>query len=89
MSGYIRIKQGTYAKKSVQGVVLPLVEQFKTGSKGGYVTVNGAYFKVDRNIRVIVDSPVNYEFASEQEYLSQGANLMPMAAQAEIGRAHV
>ena len=84
MSGYIRIKQGTYAKKSVQGVVLPLVEQFKTGSKGGYVTVNGAYFKVDRNIRVIVDSPVNYEFASEQEYLSQGANLLPMAAQAEV-----
>jgi hypothetical protein len=83
MSGYIRVKQGFYAKKSVKDVVLPLVEQFKTGSKGGYVTVNGAYFKVDRNIRVIVDSPRNYEFASEQDYLNQSKDLVPLTVQGQ------
>lgn len=86
MSSYIRVKQGTYAKKTVRGVVLPLVEQFKTGSKGGYVTVNGAYFKVDRNIRVMIDSPRDYEFVSESDYLAQSSDLQPtsLGVQAEV-----
>jgi hypothetical protein len=69
---YVRVNKGFYAKQNISGLVFPLVEQFKTGSKGGYITVNGAYYKLDRNIRILVDSPSCYEFVSENEYRAQG-----------------
>jgi hypothetical protein len=81
---YIRILDGVYAKKNIAGTVLPLVEQFKTGAKGGYVTVNGAYFKQDRNIRVMVKNPAKYEFAAEQEYLEQSIELAPVDTDAKV-----
>jgi hypothetical protein len=80
---YIRILNGTYANKQVAGVILPLVDQFKFGTKGGYVTVNGAYYKKDRNIRVMMDKPTDFEFCSEAEYLEQSIELSPVAAGVE------
>lgn len=77
---YIRILNGVYANADVSGTVLPLVEHFKTGAKGGYVTVNGAYFKKDRNIRVMVNKPTDYDFVSEDDYLAQGVELTPVVA---------
>ena len=76
---YIRIREGEYAGKTIHNVVLPLVEQFKTGTKGGYVTVNGAYFKKDRNIRILVTGPNMYDFVSEVDYLNQSVELKPVA----------
>lgn len=76
---YIRIREGEYAGKTVRNVVLPLVEQFKTGTKGGYVTVNGAYYKKDRNVRVLVSGPNMYDFVAESEYLAQSSELTPVA----------
>jgi hypothetical protein len=81
---YVKITKGTYANKSVKGVVLPLVEHFKTGTKGGYVTVNGAYFKKDRNIRIGVAAPSAYEFVSEDEYFAQSVELTAPAKTAEV-----
>jgi hypothetical protein len=69
---YIRINKGFYAKQQISGLVFSLVEQFKVGTKGGYVTVDGAYYKLDRNIRILVDSPSCYEFVTEAEYIAQG-----------------
>ncbi len=67
----------------VSNVVLPLVEHFKSGTKGGYVTVNGAYFKKDRNIRISVASPSAYDFVAEDEYLAQNVTLTPVKAGVE------
>jgi len=76
---YIKISNGTYAGQDVQNVVLPLVEHFKMGTKGGFVTVNGAYYKKDRNIRIAVTSPSAYEFVTEDDYFAQSKDLLPVA----------
>lgn len=72
---FIRIKNGVYAANNIAGTVLPLVEQFKIGAKGGYVTCDGTYFKKPRNIRIMLGSPTDYEFATIEEYLAQDVTL--------------
>ena len=66
----IRIKDGTYKIRgkdvNLSGMVFPLVEEFKVGAKGGYVTVDGksvAGFP-DRNIKISISSAEDYEDAS-------------------------
>ena len=67
----IRIVEGTYkirgADTSVAGLVFPLVEEFKVGAKGGYVTVDGAAVNgfPDRNIKIKVAGPEGYESVGE------------------------
>jgi hypothetical protein len=63
----IRIVQGTYKIRGkdvdLAGMVFPLVEEFKVGAKGGYVTVDGkavAGFP-DRNIKIACVSDEDYE----------------------------
>ena len=62
----IKIIEGTYKIRGkdvdLNGMVFPLVEGFKVGAKGGYVTVDGeavAGFP-DRNIKIAVASPDAY-----------------------------
>jgi hypothetical protein len=38
-NSFVRVVSGTYRKNDVSGQVFELVEQFKTGAKGGFVTV--------------------------------------------------
>jgi predicted AAA+ superfamily ATPase len=86
---YVRVLAGMYAGKTVSNVVLPLVKPFKLGTKGGYITVDGAYFKMDRNIRIMIESPKSFEIATVNDYLSQtapGAELTPVAL-AEVSEA--
>jgi predicted AAA+ superfamily ATPase len=80
---YIRILDGIYANKQVAGVIVPLVEQFKFGAKGGFVTVNGAYFKKDRNIRIMLEKPTDFEFVTEAQYLEQDIALTPVNGNTE------
>lgn len=63
----VKIVEGTYKIRgkdtSVAGLVFPLVEEFKLGARGGYVTVDGravAGFP-DRNIKISVEGPEGYE----------------------------
>ena len=65
----IRILEGTYKIRGkdvdLGGMVFPLVEEFKVGAKGGYVTVDGkavAGFP-DRNIKISCDGANAYEHA--------------------------
>ena len=65
------IKDGTYKIRgkdtSVAGMIFPMVEEFKVGAKGGYVTVDGravAGFP-DRNIKITVSSADDYEVTGE------------------------
>ena len=66
----IRILEGSYKIRGkdvdLAGMVFPLVEEFKVGAKGGYVTVDGkavAGFP-DRNIKIACTSDASYEDAS-------------------------
>lgn len=70
MSQNVRILEGTYKIRGkdvdLNGMVFPLVEEFKVGAKGGYVTVDGsavAGFPA-RNIKISVSSAESYEKAS-------------------------
>ncbi len=69
MGKNIRILNGSYKIRGkdvdLAGMVFPLVEGFKVGAKGGYVTVDGksvAGFP-DRNIKIACDSEDAYEDA--------------------------
>ena len=67
--GNIRILKGTYKIRGrdveLAGMVFPMVEEFKVGAKGGYVTVDGCAVAgfPDRNIKIAVDSADDYELA--------------------------
>ena len=65
----IRIKAGAYRHFDVSGKVFQLVEQFKSGTKGGFVTVkNGNNFPgFPEDIRIKVDSMTAYEFVADDE----------------------
>lgn len=62
----IRITEGTYkirgADTDVSGLMFPLVEEFKMGKNGGYVTVDGTAVPgfPDRNIKIKVSGPEDY-----------------------------
>ena len=65
----IRLIEGTYKirgkDQDLAGMVFPLIEGFKIGAAGGYVTVDGnavAGFP-DRNIKIRVTGPESYEDA--------------------------
>ena len=67
----IRIVEGTYKirgkETDMTGLVFPLVEGFKVGAQGGYVTVDGAAVNgfPDRNIKIKVANPEGYEQVAE------------------------
>ena len=62
----IEIKDGTYKIRgkdvNLAGMVFPLVEEFKVGAKGGYVTVDGRAVNgfPDRAIKIACDSAAAY-----------------------------
>ena len=67
----IRILEGTYKirgkDQDLTGMVFPLVEGFKIGAVGGYVTVDGNAVNgfPDRNIKIKVSSAESYEDAGK------------------------
>lgn len=67
----IKIVEGTYKIRGkdtdVSGLVFPLVEGFKIGAQGGYVTVDGTAVNgfPDRNIKIKVPGPKGFEAAGE------------------------
>jgi hypothetical protein len=67
MTQNVRILEGTYKIRGkdvdLAGLVFPLVEDFKVGAKGGYVTVDGSAVAgfPSRNIKIMCDSDESYE----------------------------
>jgi hypothetical protein len=65
----IKILEGTYKIRGkdvdLEGMVFPLVEEFKVGANGGYVTVDGSAVQgfPDRNIKIRCTGPDAYEAA--------------------------
>jgi predicted AAA+ superfamily ATPase len=66
-NAFVRIKAGAYRTTDVSGRVFQLVDQFRSGAKGGYVTVkNGGQFPgFPEDIRVKVNTMSDYEFVAE------------------------
>ena len=70
--GNIVIKEGTYKIRGkdvdLAGMVFPLVEEFKVGAKGGYVTVDGKAVPgfPDRNIKISVNNADSYACSDAQ-----------------------
>ena len=67
----IKMIEGTYKIRGkdtdMSGLVFPLVEEFKVGASGGYVTVDGAAVNgfPDRNIKIKVSSAQDYEIVGD------------------------
>jgi hypothetical protein len=68
-NAFVRIKSGAYRTTDVSGRVFQLVDQYRSGAKGGYVTVkNGGQFPgFPEDIRIKVDGVAAYEFVSESD----------------------
>lgn len=72
---FVRVKSGEYRNTAIVNEVFPLVKQFQTGAKGGFVTVNANHkFGDNKSIRIRVSNPSEYEFVSEEDYIEQGAS---------------
>ena len=73
----ITIKNGTYKIRGkdvdLSGMTFPLVEEFKVGARGGYVTVDGTAIAgfPDRNIKIACDGPEDYEVADASVKVEQ------------------
>jgi len=73
----IQIKQGTYKIRGrdveLAGMVFPMVEEFKIGARGGFVTVDGTAVAgfPDRNIKIKCDSPEDYEIVGDDVKIEQ------------------
>ena len=74
---HVQIIEGTYKIRgndtSVAGMTFPLVEEFKLGAKGGYVTVDGTGVPgfPDRNLKIRCGGPEDYELAGEDTKVEQ------------------
>jgi hypothetical protein len=57
----------------MSGLVFPLVEEFKVGVRGGYVTVDGSAVNgfPDRNIKVMVNGPEDYQLVGQEVKTTQ------------------
>jgi hypothetical protein len=68
----VKIVEGTYKIRGkdvdMNGMVFPLVEEFKVGARGGYVTVDGSAVNgfPDRNIKIKVEGPEGYELVGDE-----------------------
>ena len=68
MTGFVKIKSGTYRNTKVENEVFPLVKQYTVGAKGGFITVDGTgQFGKDK-VRVLVDNVTDFEFVHADEY---------------------
>jgi hypothetical protein len=69
----ITIQEGTYKIRGkdvdLSGMTFPLVEEFKVGARGGYVTVDGTAVNgfPDRNIKIMCDSAEAYSAAGNKK----------------------
>ena len=68
MTGFVKIKNGTYRNQVVADEVFPLVKHYQLGSKGGFITVDGTGRFGKDKIRVSVASPLDIEFVNSEEY---------------------
>lgn len=85
MSSFIRVVNGSYRKTDVSGKVFELVEQYKDGAKGGFVTVmNGGQFPgCPDKVRISVNAPMDYVFVSDNLQVAQAVEAAQVAEESD------
>ena len=68
---YVRVLNGLFDGNLVNNVVFPLIKPFNVGANGGYITVYGTYYGHHRNIRIKLNSMLDYTGASDEDYTNQ------------------
>ena len=68
MTGFVKIKNGSYRNTAITNEVFPLVKHYTVGTKGGFITVDGTGMFGKDKIRVLVDAPTDFEFVHADEY---------------------
>lgn len=83
---FIRIKSGVYRKNEVSDQVFELVEQFKSGNKGGFVTVvnGGAFPGFADVIRIKVNNINSYEIVSGASAANKEAKSVQIETDEEV-----
>lgn len=74
-TAYIVISKGSYRNQAIENVVFPLVKQYQSGAKGGFVTVDGSHMfgEGKEKIRVTIKNIMDYQFSDVDAYVAQGA----------------
>lgn len=67
MTGFVKIKNGSYRNQEIKDQIFPLIKQYQLGSNGGFVTVDGTGLFGKDKIRVTVGSPTDYELVEGSE----------------------
>lgn len=83
MTQLIRIIKGTYRNESMANKVFPLVKQYQSGAKGGFVTVDGSAFLGENKIkiRIKVSGPMAYQFLDAAEAAEVGVTRVEAEAE--------
>jgi len=71
MTGFVKIKNGSYRNTAITNEVFPLVKHYTVGTKGGFITVDGTGMFGKDKIRVLVDAPTDFEFVHATEYTGE------------------
>ena len=70
----VLIKQGSYRNAPIENMVFPLVKGLTEGNKGSFLTVDAKDVMPGRDrIRVVVNSPADYEIIGEEDTMSVAA----------------
>jgi hypothetical protein len=69
MTNFVKIKQGTYRKNTLENTVFPIVKPLNIGKKGAFITVDGTEVLGDQfsKIRVLIENPTE-----DLEYVTPG-----------------
>ena len=74
MTNFVKIKQGTYRKNTVENTVFPIVKPLNIGKKGAFITVDGTEVLGDQfsKIRVLIENPTeDLEYVTPAVYADQ------------------
>ena len=74
MTNFVKIKQGTYRKNTIENTVFPIVKPLNIGKKGAFITVDGTEVLGDQfsKIRVLIENPTqDLEYVTPAIYAEQ------------------
>jgi len=74
MTNFVKIKQGTYRKNTLENTVFPIVKPLNIGKKGAFITVDGTEVLGDQfsKIRVLIENPTeDLEYVTPAVYADQ------------------
>lgn len=74
MTNFVKIKQGTYRKNTIENTVFPIVKPLNIGKKGAFITVDGTEVLGDQfsKIRVLIENPTqDIEYVTDGVYSEQ------------------